>query len=86
MELILNLTPVVNFGEVRWAQLAKSNHLTATVVPLRSFLNLLRSVQIRMRESSAESNGKLLHLIIRGETAALVPALAWKDLPLGRML
>ena len=31
------LTPVVNFGKVRRAQLAKSSHLTSTMVPLGSF-------------------------------------------------
>ena len=35
MELIL--TPVVNFGEVRKAQLAKSTLLTSSLVPLGSF-------------------------------------------------
>ena len=32
-----HLTPVVNFGEVRWAQLAKSTLLTSSLVPLGSF-------------------------------------------------
>ena len=31
------LTPVVNFGEVRRTQLAKSTHLTSSLVPLGSF-------------------------------------------------
>ena len=35
MELIL--TPVVNFGEVRGAQLAKSTFLISTLVPLGYF-------------------------------------------------
>ena len=35
MELIFN--PVVNFGEVRRAQLAKSTLLTSSLVPLGSF-------------------------------------------------
>ena len=35
MELIL--TPVVNFGEVRRVQLAKSTLLSSTLVPLGSF-------------------------------------------------
>ena len=30
-------TPVMNFGEVRMAQLAKSTLLTSMLVPLRSF-------------------------------------------------
>ena len=33
----LYLTPVVNFGEVRRAQLAKSSLLASTLVPLGSF-------------------------------------------------
>ena len=36
MELIF-LTPVVNFGEVRRAQLAKSTLLTSSLVPLGTF-------------------------------------------------
>ena len=36
------------------------------------------------REWGAESNGKLLHLIIPSETATLVPEFAVEDLPLGR--
>ena len=36
-ELIQYLTPVVNFGEVRRTQLAKSTLLTAMSVPLGSF-------------------------------------------------
>ena len=55
------LTPVVNFGEVRRAQLAKSTLLTSTLVPLRSSQNL-RSVQMLKREWGAENNGKLPHL------------------------
>ena len=37
MELIFNPCPVVNFGEIRRAQLAKSTVLTSTLVPLGSF-------------------------------------------------
>ena len=50
------------------------------------FSDLLRSVQMLKREWGAESNGKLQQLIISGKTAALVPALAAKNLPLGRTL
>ena len=35
--LIWSKSPVVNFGEVRRAQLAKSNLLTSTLVPLGFF-------------------------------------------------
>ena len=38
----------------------------------------------REREWGAESNGKLPHLLIPSKTAALVPALAVKNLPLGQ--
>ena len=37
MELIAYLIPVVNFGEVRRAQLAKSTLLTSSLVPMGSF-------------------------------------------------
>ena len=36
------------------------------------------------RDWGAESNGKISHAFIPSKTAALVPALAVKDLPLGR--
>ena len=36
------------------------------------------------REWGAESNGKLLHLIVSSKTATLVPEFAVEDLPLGR--
>ena len=70
MELIL-LTPVVNFGEVRRAQLAKSTLLTATMVPLGSF-------QMLKRQWSAESKATLfpefgVEDLPLGRTAALVP-------------
>ena len=58
--------PVVNFWEVRRAQLVKSPLLTSTGSP-RIFSDLLMSVQIlkieRERERSAKSNGKLPHLL-----------------------
>ena len=79
MELIFNL--VVNFGEVRMAQLAKSTLLTSTFVPPEIFLELLRSLQMLKREWGAESNRKLPHLFIPGKTAALVPEFAGEDLP-----
>ena len=48
MELIFN--PVVNFGEVRRAELAKSTLFTSTLVPLGSF-------QILKICSDAKENG-----------------------------
>ena len=71
------ITSVVNFGEVRRAQLAKSTILTSMFVPLGSF----RSFQMLKREWGVESNGKLPHLFIPGKTAALVPEFEVEDLP-----
>ena len=77
---------MVNFGEVRRAQLAKSNILTFTLVPW----HLLRSVQMlkreREREFDAESKGKLPYLLIPSKIAIWVSEFAVKDLPLGRTL
>ena len=42
MELIYSITPVVNFGDVRRAQLAKSTLLTSTLV----LLDLFRSFKV----------------------------------------
>ena len=75
---------MVNFGEVRRAQLAKSTLLTSTLVPLGIFSDLLRSVQMLRRECGAESNGKLPHLSIPSKTAAWVSEFAVEDLPLSR--
>ena len=36
------------------------------------------------REWGAESNGKLLHLLIPSKTATLIPEFEVEDLPLGR--
>ena len=66
---------MANFGEVRGAQLAKSTTHFHVGVP-GIFSDLLKSVQILNREWSAERNGKLPHLFIPGETAALVPQFA----------
>ena len=42
------------------------------------------SVQMLEREWGAEYNGKLLHLFMPSETAALVPEFAVEELLLGR--
>ena len=76
---------MVNFGEVRMAQLAKSTLLTSTFVPPEIFLELLRSLQMLKREWGAESNGKLPQLYIPSKTATFVPEFAMEDLPLGRI-
>ena len=75
MELIL--TPVVNFGKVRRAQLAKSTLLTSMLVPLGSF----KVCQRLKREWCAEHNGKLPHLFIHSKTATFVPEFEVEDLP-----
>ena len=62
---------MVNFGEVRRAQLAKSTLLTSTMVPLGSF-------QFFKVCSDAE---KLPHLFVPSNTATLVPDFAMEDLP-----
>ena len=71
-------------SEVQRAQLAKFTLLTSTVVPLGSFSDLLRSVQMLNKEWSTESNRKLPHLFIPSKTATLVPEFAVENLPLGR--
>ena len=48
------------------------------------FTDLLRSVQMLLREWGTESNGKLLHLFIPSKTAFVVPEFAMEDLPLSR--
>ena len=78
------LTPVVDFGEVRRAQLAKYNLLTSALVPPGIFSERLRSVQMLKREWGAESNGKLPHPFVPSKTAAWVPEFAVEDLPLSR--
>ena len=78
------LIPVVNFGEVRKAQLAKTTLLNLHVGAPGIFSDLLRSVQMLKREWCEESNGKLLHLSIPSKTAAWVPEFAVEDLPLSR--
>ena len=73
---------MVDFGEVRRAQLAKS---TLLVGAPGIFSDLLRFVQMLKREWGAESNGKLPQLFIPSKTATWVPEFAMEDLPLGRI-
>ena len=75
---------MVNFGEVRRAQLAKSTLLTSTLVPW----DLFRSFKVcsgAKESGGAGSNGKLPHLFIPSKTKNLVPEFAVEDLPLGRI-
>ena len=74
-----HFTPVMNFGEVRRAQLAKSTLVTSTLVPLGTF-----KVCSDAKERERVGCGKLPHLFVPSETATLVPELAVEDLPLGR--
>ena len=67
----------MNFGDVRRAQLAKSNLLTSTLVPLRSF-----TVCSGAKESGArKATGNYRTYSITGKTAASVPEFAVEDLP-----
>ena len=96
------LTSVVNFGEVRRAQLAKSTLLSSTLCPL----DLFRYFQVysdakervgcgKQQEATAPIKSivklQLWFLSLRWKTclrktAAYVPALAMKDRTLGRKL
>ena len=74
---------MVNFGEVRRAQLAKSTpHLHAGAPGICS--DFLRSVQMLKTEWGAESNGKQQYLSIPSKTAAWVSEFPVEDLPLIR--
>ena len=76
------LTPMVNFGKIRRAQLAKSTLLTSTQLGpwdlFRSF-KVCSDAKEREREWGAESHGKLPHLFIPSKTTTLVPEFAVKD-------
>ena len=74
---------MVNFGEVRRPQLAKSSPLH--VAGPGNFSDFIRSVQMLKREWGAESNGNLPRLFNPGKTAALVPEFAVEDLPSAEM-
>ena len=91
----LHSTPVVNFGEVRRAQLAKSTLLTSTTRPLGSF-KICSDAKERVdcgkqREPTAPTHpSKTVTLVPEfvvehlplGRTAALVPEFTVKGLPL----
>ena len=77
------LTPVVNFGEFRRIQLAKSTHS----LPRRGPWNLFRSFKVcsdAKERVTWKSKWKLPHLFISSKTATLVPAFAVEDQPIGR--
>ena len=83
---VTDLTPVVNFGEVRRAQLAKSTLLTSTLGPPGIFSDLLRCIQMLHREWGAESNGKLPYLFVPCKTATLVREFVVEDLSSAELL
>ena len=88
---------MVNFGEVRRAQLAKSTLLTSTLGPLGSFQMLKRErvgcgkhwtlphIFIPSKTATLVPESEVEDLPL-DRTAALVPEFAAKDLPLGRIL
>ena len=63
----LNLTPVVNFGEVRMVQLNQIHSPHLHVGPLGSF-----RIFSGKREWGAEGYGKLPHLFFRSKTAVFI--------------
>ena len=72
---------MVNFSEAQRAQFSQvqSPHLHVDAPGI--FPDLSRSIHMLKREWGTESNGKLLHLLILGKTAASVPEFAVEDLP-----
>ena len=74
---------MVNYGEIRRAQLAKSTLLTSTLVPLGSF-QIFKVCSDDKKRGGSESNGKLPHLFIPSKTATFVPKFVVEDLPFGR--
>ena len=77
MELTFN-PPVVNFGEVRRVQLAKSTLLTSTLVSLGSFQVCSDAKE---RVGCGKQTGSYRTYSILGKTAASVPEFTEKDLP-----
>ena len=80
---------MVNFGEVRRAQLAKSTFLTSMLVPLRfsKVCSDVRELVVcrKQREATAPIKS-LVKLQPLRRITALVPEFAVKDLSLGRTL
>ena len=74
---------MVNFDELRSAQLAKSTLLTSTVVSLGFFrcFNVYSDAKQRM---GCGKQRELPHLSIPSKTANLVPKFAMEDISLGR--
>ena len=70
---------MVNFGEVRRGQLAKSIPAPPRWCPWDLFRSF-KVFQMLKREWGAESTGKLPHLLIPGKTASLIPEFAVEEL------
>ena len=76
------LTPVLNFGKVRRAQLAKSTLLTSLLGPW----DILRSFKVCSDAKERVGCGKqrkLPHLFIPSKTPNFVPEFDVEDMPLG---
>ena len=66
---------MVNLCEVRREQLARSTLLISKLVPLGSFLDLLKSIQMVKREWGAGNNGRLCsfsNLFVTSPTSQLI--------------
>ena len=83
MELIFNACGEFRSSPEGPVSQIHSPHLLVGAPVIFSYL--LRFVQMLKREWSAESNGKLPHLLIPSKTATSVPDFAMKDLPLGKI-
>ena len=70
MELIQYLTPVVNFGEVRRTQLAKSILLTSTLVPLRS-IKICSNAKERVGVMKATGNYRTYRSLVKQQPGFL---------------
>ena len=75
---------MVNFGDVRRAQLAKSTLLTSSLVPWDVFISFKVCLDANGRVESGKQR-ELPHLFIPSKTATKVPEFAMEDMPLGRI-
>ena len=78
------LTPVVNFGEVRRAHLARATLLASSLMSL----GLFRSFKVCSDAKERVGCGKQReapHLFIPSKTATWVPEFAMEDVPVGRI-
>ena len=82
MELIFN--PLVNFGEVWRAQLAKFTLLTSMMVPWELFRYFKVCSDAKERVRCGKQREAIAPVQSLVKTAVLVPAHAVKDLPYGK--